>query len=229
MKYFHYVLLVSILFVSCDSEDDAPFIQTLGPAEAYYLDIALGSEFGTISPVVRKWSSNMKVFLSDTTSQELQNEFEKIRSEINALSSLIQVERVATIEESNFEIYLTGRQRYVNDKPETAELAVDNWGLFWIYWQNGSQIYRGHMYVDIERTTELICQKHLLREELTQALGLMRDSYDYDNSMFYQNWTCGTEYASIDEKVIAYHLHPDMKPGMTRSQARQVLLNLMNM
>lgn len=102
-------------------------------------------------------------------------------------------------------------------------------GMFWVYWQNGSTIFKGHMYVDIQRTVELSCQKHLLREELTQALGLMQDSFSYEQSIFYQDWTCGNEFADVDERVIAYHLHPDMKPGMTREQARQVLLTLKNM
>ncbi len=229
MKIRYCAFFIFLLFVACSSDDEIQVNDALGPAEEYYLEIALGSEFGGVSPIVRKWTTNMKVFLSDTVNQELQDEFEKIRYEINALSTTIQIERVPTIQESNFEIYLSGQRRYVEDKPEAAENAVNNWGLFWIYWQNGSHIYRGHMYVDIERTTQISCQKHLLREELTQALGLMRDSYDYDDSMFYQNWTCGTEYAKIDQKVIAYHLHPDMKPGMTRAQAREVLLQLKNM
>jgi hypothetical protein len=58
------------------------------------------------------------------------------------------------------------------------------------------------MYVDIYRCTELDAQKHLLREELTQSLGLFNDSYKYENSIFQQRWTTTTEYADIDKKII---------------------------
>jgi hypothetical protein len=58
------------------------------------------------------------------------------------------------------------------------------------------------MYVDIYRCTKLDGQKHLLREELTQALGLFNDSYKYDNSIFQQSWTTTTDYAPIDVKLI---------------------------
>jgi hypothetical protein len=58
------------------------------------------------------------------------------------------------------------------------------------------------MYVDIIRAKEDDAQKHLLREELTQSLGLFNDSYKYDNSIFYQGWTTTTEYAPIDRELI---------------------------
>ena len=58
------------------------------------------------------------------------------------------------------------------------------------------------MYVDIERTSTNDGQKHLLREELTQSLGLCNDSYDYPESIFYQGWTETTEYAEIDKELI---------------------------
>ena len=58
------------------------------------------------------------------------------------------------------------------------------------------------MYIDVVRCTDLQGQKHLLREELTQSLGLKNDSYKYENSIFQQKWTEVTEYAPIDIKVI---------------------------
>jgi hypothetical protein len=58
------------------------------------------------------------------------------------------------------------------------------------------------MYVDIKRTKRDDAQKHLLREELTQALGLSNDSYDYPESIFYQGWTETTEYTELDKDVI---------------------------
>jgi hypothetical protein len=74
-------------------------------------------------------------------------------------------------------------------------LLTNNWGLFSV----GS--VKGYMYVDINRANE-VEQKHLLREELTQSLGLFNDSYKYPESIYYQGWTTTTEYAPIDIELI---------------------------
>jgi hypothetical protein len=61
---------------------------------------------------------------------------------------------------------------------------------------------RGTMYVDIEKITKVDAKKHILREELTQSLGLPNDSYDYPESIFYQGWTETTEYTELDKELI---------------------------
>jgi hypothetical protein len=65
------------------------------------------------------------------------------------------------------------------------------------------EVAEGLMYVDVTRASnDENAQKHLLREELTQSLGLFNDSYKYDNSIFYQGWTTTTEYDPIDRELI---------------------------
>jgi hypothetical protein len=59
------------------------------------------------------------------------------------------------------------------------------------------------MYVDVERTSfNYDAQKHLLREELTQSLGLLNDSWKYPESIFYQGWTTTTEFTEMDKRLI---------------------------
>ena len=58
------------------------------------------------------------------------------------------------------------------------------------------------MYVNMEGNLTMNERKHLLREELTQILGLCNDSYQFENSIFYQGWTDTTEYAEIDKELI---------------------------
>ena len=54
----------------------------------------------------------------------------------------------------------------------------------------------------MEKCFEIQSQKHLLREELTQSLGLRNDSYTYPESIFYSNWTNTTEYTELDKSLI---------------------------
>ena len=68
------------------------------------------------------------------------------------------------------------------------------------------------MYVDIFRA-DLPGQKHLLREELTQSLGLGNDSPQYIESIFQSAWTTTTSYSMLDKDVIRLLYHPEMNIG----------------
>ena len=83
----------------------------------------------------------------------------------------------------------------------------NNWGSFWIYPREG-EIITTTVFVDTKRTKYPHQQKHLLREEVTQAFGLRNDSYKYTDSMFYGSWQSGistTEYSNLDKEIIKYH------------------------
>jgi hypothetical protein len=45
----------------------------------------------------------------------------------------------------------------------------------------------------------------LLREELTQSLGLGNDSNKYPDSIFYQDWSTVTSYSKLDIEIIKQH------------------------
>ena len=83
------------------------------------------------------------------------------------------------------------------------------------------------MYVDT-RQVEEIFQMHLLREELTQSLGLARDRIEYPESIFQASWTATTEYADIDKELIRLLYHPDVTSGLNEDQVRQVLVEILS-
>lgn len=84
------------------------------------------------------------------------------------------------------------------------------------------------MYVDIFRANEQ-GQLHLLREELTQSLGLGQDSERYLNSIFQINWTTTSFYSQIDKDIIRLLYHPNMKVGLNENEVdvllRSILIN----
>ena len=47
-----------------------------------------------------------------------------------------------------------------------------------------------------------IAQRSILREELTQSLGLLNDSDMYTNSVFYEYGNTVTEYSELDKEII---------------------------
>ncbi|MBX2816392.1 MAG: DUF2927 domain-containing protein, partial [Saprospiraceae bacterium] len=157
---------------------------------------------------------------SDSTYPELDVELDRIIAEINDLSQTIALRRVRNGETANFNVFLTDADTYGQFEANAVPDLGSNWGYVYVYW-TGAVITRGSMYVDTKRNTDLDCMKHLLREELTQALGLLQDSSTHPESIFYQPWTCGFEYAEIDQAVIALLLSPNISAGDSRSEVRR--------
>ena len=64
---------------------------------------------------------------------------------------------------------------------------------------------------------------HLIREELTQSLGLLADSARYEDSIFYQEWTTTNRYSPLDRAVIEMLYQPLLLPGITVEEALEAL------
>lgn len=195
---------------------------------SYFKDIALGFEFGSASEITRKWNNDMKIYVGGSPSQELSTELNSIISDLSELTpQTFSIEVVDDTLASNYYIYFGSGNSYAQIISSQSSLVGSNWGLFSIFWNDSNELIRGHMYVDINRANGLE-QKHLLREELTQSLGLAKDSPLYLESIFQQSFaTKTTEYAEIDEDLIYLLYHPDMKIGLNSSQVdnklRQIL------
>lgn len=58
-------------------------------------------------------------------------------------------------------------------------------------------------------------QRHVLREEVTQSLGLGQDSDRYEDSIFRNSPSLVTEFSSIDREIIALLYDPGLKSGFT--------------
>ncbi|MEQ9305955.1 MAG: DUF2927 domain-containing protein, partial [Marinoscillum sp.] len=180
----------------------------------YFKDIALGFEFDNVSRITRKWIGDMKIFVGGSPPAYLSSELNSIIGEINQLTSqTFAIEVVSDTLMSNYYVYFGSGSDYAQYFPSQGSLVATNWGLFSIYWNDSNQLFSGHMYVDIDRANT-VEQKHLLREELTQSLGLARDSPLYSESIFQQSFvTKTTEYAEIDKELIYLLYHPDMPIG----------------
>jgi hypothetical protein len=163
----------------------------------YFDEIAYGREFDEKSNSLYKWNTDVKIYVDGEKPEYLMSELRRVIIELNDIIDPIDIKIVSSKSQSNFVIYFgdhkTFGQKY-NITP--LEILEDNWGLFELYYGTGV------MYVDLQRNNNKVTQKHLLREELTQSLGLVNDSYKYPESIFYQGWTSTTEFAPIDRELI---------------------------
>lgn len=166
----------------------------------YFNKVTTETEFSSENIKPLRWNKNIKIYVKGKKPDFLIKELHKVVSELNDIIESINIEFVDDEFESNFIVFFGSRFDYAKICPSSEGLTDNNYGLFVISGTNN--IDGGSMYVDTERPTSTTEKKHLLREELTQSLGLFNDTYDYPNSIFYQGWTETTKYADIDIELI---------------------------
>jgi hypothetical protein len=165
----------------------------------YFDEIALKNEFSTlVKKTPSRWTTDMKIYYFGYCPEYMTDELRHILTELNDLIDPIQISIVYKRSEANYFIYFGSHTGFKRNFPDVdAKLLERNWGLFQISPNSGE------MYVDMIRTKEnQEAQKHLLREELTQSLGLCNDSWKYDNSIFYQGWTTTNQFSEMDKRLI---------------------------
>jgi hypothetical protein len=229
MKNLLRLLLLTWAISGCSTEEPiAPVEPELTSYNqeivSYFKEVALGFEFGNASKITRKCKKNdMKIFVGGTPTAALKSELSKIVSEINTLAKDgFEVKVVTDSAASNFYVYFGSGDEYATIFPSQKSNVESNWGLFSVFWNNNNNITGGYMYVDIFRP-DATAQRHLLREELTQSLGLARDSPRYPDSIFQQSWTTTTSYAKVDKELIRLLYHPRVSSGFTATQTETTL------
>jgi hypothetical protein len=226
------VLLCSIVCLSsCSGDEVGPKDDALSSFDlqviSYFKEVALGFEFGGASEITRKWSGEMKIYVGGTPNETLRSELDGIINELNTLiSDGFSLRIVDDRSQSNFYLFFGSGADYATEYPSQATYVTNNWGLFSVFWNGNNELISGHMYVDIERANPTE-QRHLLREELTQSLGLARDSNLYPSSIFQSSWTTTTSYAAIDEELIRLLYHPTMTIGLNAAQVDPVLRTIL--
>lgn len=180
----------------------------------YFVEVALGTEFGKSNSTIRKWKNDIKIQVVGTPTPEDQRTLKAVTRELQELTGLnIQFDD----RNANMSIYFV-------PEPEFRRYEVNyiprNYGFFWTQWNNNT-IYNAKILISTTGVTQRE-RSHLIREEITQSLGLMKDSSKYSNSIFYQGWTDTNEYTEIDRSIIRLLYRPEINPGMTREEVLSV-------
>lgn len=224
-------ICLSVIFVqgcsdtgtNVDEDNDLTDEQQI--AVDYFKDIALGFEFGSASDVTRKWNTDVIIFVDGETNPVLLNELDVILNDLNALIPDSEIELRLTDNEpgSNFFVFLGPGSEYGEINPSAANFVDSNFGLFFVNFNSANYITSATMYVDTRRAAGLN-QRHLMREELTQALGMAQDSPRFQDSIFQSSYSgTATEYNRFDEAVIRMLYHPNMQTGLNAAGVDPIL------
>ncbi len=215
MKYVFTLFFVVLLFGCSFQSNSNDYSQE---EINYFIDIALGAEFGDEIPVIKKWIDDVRIKVNgEPTEADLQTLI-NIIDDLNELVAGIKIKLV----DRNENLIITF-------SPETEFSTIDpnyvptNYGFFWTLWHDDNfVIYDANILVSSTGITQQE-RSHLIREELTQSLGLMNDSNKYKDSIFYQEWTDVTKFSDVDKAIIKLLYLKKIKPGMSKEQVLKVL------
>ena len=63
------------------------------------------------------------------------------------------------------------------------------------------EIQRAYIFINTKDSPQ-VRQKHVIREEITQSLGFLNDTYDYPESIFYQGYSENNFFSEMDKTII---------------------------
>ena len=223
------LILWLLLGVGCVPPPFPPGLQGgYGPysteAVQYFTEIAFGPETDLMSihnltarPVIHKWNSNIRIQLHGSYTPEDEQELTSIISELKELTGL-SIKRVN--QNANIHIHIIHKSKFKDVMP--AYKGVPQIGIFYIKPAADHSIQKATILIKDELVGEQ--RRHILREELTQSLGLPKDSHAYTDSIFQQSKEFSpTQYAFIDKEIIHILYDPSIRPGMNQQQALQAL------
>jgi hypothetical protein len=184
----------------------------------YFVEIALGAEFGDIVPVIKKWEEDVRIKINGIPTEE---DLLAVNSVVNDLNELVEDVRIKVVNrDENITITFSPESEFSDID---ANYVPTNYGFFWALWHDDNYvIYNASILIASAAITQPE-RSHLIREELTQSLGLMNDSEKYEDSIFYQKWTNINNFSNLDKAVISLLYQKNIRAGMSRKQLLDIL------
>lgn len=160
----------------------------------YFQEVAGGAEFGAHDGMIRRWRSPLRIAVKGSPTADDEAELARIADELRELTGL----DISIGDDSpNVAIHFAPPDQFSSIEPN---YIPGNAGFAYVRW-DGNTITQATILIS---TTDITRKErsHLIREELTQSLGLLRDSERYPDSIFYQGWTDVTEFSDLDRAII---------------------------
>ncbi len=205
--------------LSSANRSSSPYGNYSADAVNYLTEVGLGSEFGNNPKVINKWNSPIRIQLHGSYTTADERELDSIISELTRLTGLSITRRAGN--SANINIHFIPEENFHLVSPGYSQNS-DQMGIFQTFFEADNTIYKA--IIAIQHDLRGRTRPHILREELTQSLGLMKDSHRCTNSIFQQKTSSEpTQYAEIDREVIRILYDPRIRPGMSRQDILQTL------
>jgi hypothetical protein len=206
------VLSLPVRSALAGHEEPPPVSNDQAMALDYLSEVGFGDEYGSVPTVLHKWTKDVGIGIHGTPTPADLATVNQVVAELNSLLSGLELR--LTDGAADIEIHFAPESSFAAIEPKYQPV---NMGFFRVWIDGDGAIHRGRILIASEGVTQGE-RSHLIREELTQSLGLFQDSRQYPDSIFYQGWTASGEYDSIDRPTIRLLYLPQLLPGMARSE-----------
>lgn len=184
----------------------------------YFLDLAFGAEYGVSTNLLRTWHTPLRLVIHGDPAPEDLSAVSQVVEELNVLLQNTEIRLQPTDPDPNVRIRYIDQAGFDWYAPPHARRYA---GYVVVRWNEVSQIEEADIL--IRKSLSPTRRAHVLREELTQALGLLNDSYVYPQSIFYQQFSETTAYADIDAAVLRIWDLCYPLVGYSEEQVRRIL------
>jgi hypothetical protein len=175
---------------------------------AYFFAVALGTEFGDDAGVVTMWNKpevSVRVHGGNAASR---NCLDKVVSDFNSITETTDMK--LTSGAADVELHFAPVSKFDSIEPN---YVPGNDGFFYFYWSDQKAITDATVLISSSGIAENV-RCHLIREELTQAMGFAKDSSKYPDSVFHDNYeSTPTQYSSLDKEIIRLLYSGAVQPG----------------
>ncbi|MBW6533563.1 MAG: DUF2927 domain-containing protein [Mariniphaga sp.] len=223
MRPYYFLFICFVFFVQCKPNLTKEKIEkvknnfTIEELE-YFSDVVFNSDFSNKKTKLKRWKSNVNIGLYGEYSALDSLYIKEIIDLINNIVESVELNFVS-YKDANLKVYFTDYNNFKNFSIY-AEMGTHGYANY--KWNIFEGIKEG--YVLINKKLEGDSRKRVIKEEITQSLGLTADSYKYPSSIFYQLMSENHTYADIDIKLIQLLYNYNLPIGMTEQEFKDIFL-----
>ena len=219
--------MISILF-TLNSQANIQSWQNANFISQSFYEVALGSEYSRGNYQVRKWVKPIKIFVQhDVGDSKLQDQL--INAHLNHLATItgLNIQRVNRLNKANIKFFFTNQKnlKTLSDKHSgraVARVNTQKTCIANIKLNNRSEVSSAQIYIPVDFAYRNGSLVGCIVEELTQVLGLPRDSEKVYPSIFNDKST-NQLLTGLDETLIRILYNSKVKAGMNKKSLSRVL------
>lgn len=198
-----------------------------------FTEVALGSEFGQSKQVVRKWVKPIRLFITHQVGDKALHE-KLLDAHIEHLAAITghDIKRVSSAKEANIRFFFTresqllalirqysGKQSVAHERGSVCLASIRT--------NKADEIESAVIYIPVDRARRHAKLLACIVEELTQTLGLPRDSDSVYPSIF-NDKTVSYLLTGLDDILLRMLYDPRMLPGSNRKKIQRIAPHILS-
>ena len=206
--------------------------QNIEYIEQSFYEVALGNEFGLSTFRVRKWLKPLTIYVEHET-DDVQLHDQLLNAHIKHLRSItgLKITRVDKKDAANIRFFFTSQKRMpqlIGDiiGKDSVQYLHGSVCLANINTNDNGEIITGNVFIPIDQARMHGKLVTCIIEELTQVLGLVRDS-DLVFPSIFNDRSHNNLLTGLDDILLRILHDSKIKPGMTKQQLHPVIKSIL--